>query len=251
MNAAFALQGISPTDTLVLVALANFANDEWSCFPSRGTLVIMTKLSPRAITLSMRRLEDAGYLASEARLRANGSQTTNRYILHLGAGGEFAAPLNAPPPRQQVGGVGQRSAPPEPPLNPKKELGVLDVREPFDLFWVRYPLKKAKDAARVAFSKAMRRVEGLDPLAVILAGVDRYVEEIARTDILIKHPATWLNGGCWTDEPSPHGSQTDGQPARRPGGIDHGADRARARLQAMDEGSRIASATGRRRWSLG
>lgn len=131
---------------------------------------------------------------------------------------------------------------------------VLDARDPFEIWWQHYPQKKAKDSARLAFSRAMRRIEGTDPLQVLIDGVIRYVEEIDRTGILIKHPTTWLNGGCWNDEPAPNGSQTDG---RKPNGVDYAAERnARHRdeyiagaMEALDEHKRkIAS---RRRWTLG
>lgn len=204
MRAAFALQGISPTDALVLLSLANFADEEWSCFPSKDTLEKMTKLSGRAVTMAIRRLEEAGYVARQQRFRENGSATSNRYTLHLGEGGEFASsPASAaPPPRRQMHQGGESPAPPERSLNHQKEVREISARDGFAAFWKAYPLKKAKDAALTAYHKALRRIDRPDAAIVIQEGVARYVEEIERTGAYVKHPATWLNGGCWEDEPS-------------------------------------------------
>jgi hypothetical protein len=72
-------------------------------------------------------------------------------------------------------------------------------REDFEEFWRAYPKRVAKEAARRAFAAAMKR--GLDP-AVLIAGAERYaVERAGQEARFTKHPATWLNAGCWEDEP--------------------------------------------------
>jgi hypothetical protein len=69
----------------------------------------------------------------------------------------------------------------------------------FDRFWAVYPRRVAKEAARKAFAAAIKR--GADPEALI-AGAQRYaVERQGQPRRYTKHPATWLNGGCWEDEP--------------------------------------------------
>jgi hypothetical protein len=56
-------------------------------------------------------------------------------------------------------------------------------------------------AARVAFDRALKH--GVDPAALI-EGARRYAGERAGQDpTYTKHPATWLRGGCWEDEPKP------------------------------------------------
>jgi hypothetical protein len=69
----------------------------------------------------------------------------------------------------------------------------------FDEFWSIYPRRKCKKAARIAYDRARRRHWKREE---ILAGVMRYAEECCGTDPrFIAHPATWLNGERWTDEP--------------------------------------------------
>lgn len=75
----------------------------------------------------------------------------------------------------------------------------------FERFWTQYPRKVAKLAAQRAFAQTVKK--GVDP-EDILRGAMRYVAKCDGQDPkYIKHPATWLNAGCWADEPSPPGRQ--------------------------------------------
>jgi hypothetical protein len=73
-----------------------------------------------------------------------------------------------------------------------------DLADAFDRFWAAYPRKVAKEAARKAFAKA---VEGVGNPDTLVAGAQRYaVERSGEPPKYTKHPATWLNAGCWEDE---------------------------------------------------
>lgn len=68
----------------------------------------------------------------------------------------------------------------------------------FDKFYAAYPRHVAPKAARKAFDRAIRDT---DP-QVIIDGARRYADDCERTERppgYIKHPATWLNKGCWDD----------------------------------------------------
>ncbi len=66
----------------------------------------------------------------------------------------------------------------------------------FEQFWERYPRKVGRLVAEEKFRKARK----LASLAVILAGVDRYLQhKPAYADWA--HPKTWLSQGRWMDEP--------------------------------------------------
>ena len=69
----------------------------------------------------------------------------------------------------------------------------------FERFWEIYPRRSAKKAARTAFDRACKRAD----LAAILAGTERYRDDPNRDPAYTKHPATWLNGDCWEDDPLP------------------------------------------------
>jgi len=67
-------------------------------------------------------------------------------------------------------------------------------------FWPIFPRRAGKGQALKAFKAARKRVE----LSLILDGARRYADERrGENPEYTKHPATWLNGQCWTDEPVP------------------------------------------------
>ena len=69
----------------------------------------------------------------------------------------------------------------------------------FEQFWSAYPRKKEKLAAERAYSKALK----MSSPEAILAGLEAYKREIRGTaPKYVKYPASWLNAGCWMDEPS-------------------------------------------------
>ena len=74
-----------------------------------------------------------------------------------------------------------------------------------DQFWKTVPRRVAKADAMKALEKVRRT--GL-AWKVFFAGVLRWAEESKRADPkFIKHPATWINKGCWEDEAAPDARQ--------------------------------------------
>lgn len=73
-------------------------------------------------------------------------------------------------------------------------------------FWSVYPRKVAKKAAEKAWAKAVRAVDA----NMIISAAARYADQTKSSDPrFVKHPATWLNGGCWDDEVSADETQPD------------------------------------------
>ena len=77
-------------------------------------------------------------------------------------------------------------------------------REAFARFYEAYPKHVARDAAEKAW---MKRNPDESLTATIMAAVENQkqwrADHADDRGILIpewKHPATWLNGGCWADE---------------------------------------------------
>lgn len=76
----------------------------------------------------------------------------------------------------------------------------------FDRFWAVYPRRISKTAARKAWDKAVQKTS---PDKLIDAAV-AYAEWPGRDQKFTKHPATWLNQGCWDDElPEPAPAVTE------------------------------------------
>lgn len=79
-------QTLAPTLKLVLMALADAADDQGVCWPSVSTLARKCSVSTRTVRRALRVLVDQGLLVAEPRRRPDGSSTSNRYCLHLGGG---------------------------------------------------------------------------------------------------------------------------------------------------------------------
>jgi len=82
-------------------------------------------------------------------------------------------------------------------------------QEHFDLFWTKYPNKKAKGAAKKAWDKVFDKLEEEDAdklynsIMIALDLQKRYRSKAKDYGHFIppwKYPATWLNQTCWEDE---------------------------------------------------
>jgi len=77
-------EGIKPAAKIVLYWLADHYNGETGlCFPSLKTLERECEMSRPAIIRHLLTLENAGLISRNQRTRANGSQTSTAYSLHL------------------------------------------------------------------------------------------------------------------------------------------------------------------------
>ena len=84
-------QQLSPTPKLILMALADAANDDGICWPSVSTVATKCCVSVRTVRRVMQKLVDRGLLHSEQRYRKDGSCSSNRYQLRL-EGGDRLSP---------------------------------------------------------------------------------------------------------------------------------------------------------------
>lgn len=104
----------------------------------------------------------------------------------------------------------------DPPAKPKPHR----PKDPpeFTEFWDAYPRKVGKDRARKAFASACRRATPEE----IIEGAKRLAADpnLPKRDDpdwrYVKHPTTWLNGGCWQDdEPLPDRAPSRQVPQRK------------------------------------
>jgi len=77
----------------------------------------------------------------------------------------------------------------------------------FDHFWIAYPRKAGKGAARKAWVKAVTKVDS----DVIIAAAMDYRRDPNREDAFTAHASTWLNDERWDDEPIPSRVQASGR----------------------------------------
>jgi len=71
----------------------------------------------------------------------------------------------------------------------------------FAEFWNEYPRKVSRRAAEQAWPRAVKRAGGRH--GQIIDGARRYAADPNREDGFTAHPATWLNGDRWLDDPLP------------------------------------------------
>lgn len=208
LGAAIKLQGVTSTEKLLLIALANYADSHLICFPSIRQLALDTCMSERQIQRVMQSLEARKMVARTPRQRLDGSRSTDTIELSLGGD------TMSPPPDMVSPGVvtnttcgGDTMSPLttfEPSLNHQTEPSdcspAAKVRGDFEGFWEAYPRKVGKGAARPAYRRAVRKIGGLEPHDLLMEGV----RSLALRNLdprFIPHPATWLNQERWDDTP--------------------------------------------------
>ena len=218
------------TDRLVLLALADSADDNGSCWPSVLTLARKTRVSERTVRRSIRTLEALGELHTVL-----GSGTTsNRYRIMLDPRvqvvrsdpGQSDPPVNLTPGQSDRGGqsdptINTDNIPQVSPVNltgadtgdrgtVKNDFKSKKTRsgepiptstadERFTEFWDACP-RKVKKAE--AFRKYQATIRAGASSAALLEGMRRYALSVRDSDPqYIAHPSTWLHQGRWEDEP--------------------------------------------------
>lgn len=192
------------SDLLMLLAIADFADDDGNAYPSVATLAKKCRMRPRNCQYILRNLEQSGELTIGVNAGPFGA---NLYRVNLDALGvqssagvqSFAGVQHSAPGGAKDCAKGVQRIAPKPSKNHQEPSNMVDG---FDSFWRQYPRKVAKSAAL----KAWRKLKPDDKqLADLMAGLER---QKASRDWLkdggqfIPHPATWLNGRRWEDDDS-------------------------------------------------
>lgn len=215
------------TPLLVLLALADHAHDDGWCWPSAPTIARMVRCEERQVRRIFEALESAGWVVIE---RRQGRSHRMRVVVDPGHSGARAKPKVSGVPRTfRASAPDISSSTPdthmsdEPSVEPSllnrqgtitprsdsSELVLLDATTVeahpattgarFEEFWAVYPRKAAKPQGRKAYLVALKRTDH----QTIVDGARRYADDPNRDPGYTKHPATWLNGDCWGDDPLP------------------------------------------------
>lgn len=208
-------------DRLVLIALADFANDEGRCWPSVRSICQWSRLSERSVQESLRRLADAGEISIYPQA---GPKGCNLYRVNAQRGADSAPPQKLHPAESAPGGAEYNRGGAEYDIKPPQNLHPnhhrttnKTIKEPssdqpaadrspswsFDswfenIFWPAYPNKAGKAKAKVGLAKVVRSDS---KAAEVLAGLDRWKASHQWADGFIQHGSTWVNGQMWQDEP--------------------------------------------------
>lgn len=198
-------------ELLVLLALADFANDDGECWPSMKTIAEKARLSERGAQKIIARLTAAGWISVTVK---GGRRGCNVYRVRAdkikeGREGSEPGPLAGkaktpnpvhPEPGSPRTGVQEtpNGGSPEPPRTVKESSNADVLDAEFEEFWRVCPRKVGKSHARKAYIAARKKVSA----AELLTAMKRHALEVrGRDPNYIPHPATWLNGERWADEP--------------------------------------------------
>ncbi|MCA3080408.1 MAG: helix-turn-helix domain-containing protein [Rhodocyclaceae bacterium] len=92
LNWAFGMRGVSVSQKVVLISLANFSDENGYSFPSMKTIADMSCMSESSVRRALSEMCAQGILTVEKRFRADGSQTSSGYFLVI------TPPVNLTPP---------------------------------------------------------------------------------------------------------------------------------------------------------
>ena len=227
----------SGNNKLVLLSLANFANDKNECFPSIKTLCNITELSKSTVIRCINSLEKAGLLKIKRRFiesENNNRQTSNLYLLNI----EYHAdtpqcqndtPLyhsDTPPSVTQTPHITSNI------INLKKnnsntledeneQLGKMiysgmflnkkkknEYSEEFEEFWKEYPDRPNdnKHGAYLKFQQSLKEIKYDD----LLEKTKQFAKSQANADKkFIPQAKTWLNQKRYNDEIAVEKSESD------------------------------------------
>jgi hypothetical protein len=129
MSAVWRIHCNTPAEKLVLLALADNANDDGACWPSRSTIARKTGLSEQGVRNQVESLSKSKLITVEPRFDKAGDRTSNIYRLNLPGGQQICPPPQASCPQVgklvahggQLGGprVGNAVAP-DPSVEPSR-----------------------------------------------------------------------------------------------------------------------------------
>jgi hypothetical protein len=195
MTEVWEVPGLSAVEKLVLLSLADNANDAGVCWPSVQTIARRGSMTDRAVFKILARLEEQGYVS-----RATNPGRTSTYTVRARPLNDvhpcptFIPPLN---PVQETPEHGSPRTVIEPSENQKKDdapktppLQANPKSERFTSFWDVWPKSKRK----VDRAGCLRTWEARD--------LDKQADQIMRAVALAKHSKDWTkDGGDWIPMP--------------------------------------------------
>lgn len=200
LNWAWEQHTASSGQKLVLLALADHANDDGHCWPGMGRIAEKCGMSARQVSNHVSALEACGLLEKTRRMRDDQKYSTYLYHLKFSSSG---SPLPVGQQKPISGGPAEAHFRTEPSVeNRKKEpsLSSSSDDDGFAEFWKIYPRKVGKGAALKAFRKHRKKTA----LDLILNACSLYAIERKGKDVeYTAHPATWLNQERWHDDQDP------------------------------------------------
>ena len=172
----------SPVSKLVLLMIANYADEKGEAYPSQDHLAKLCQCTRVSVNKHVKDLERSKYLS--IRKTKNGMFGYNTYTLNLGLVNNIDKGL--------VNNIN---------LVSKEYLyNTQDIQNSlFEDFWKNCPRKIAKKKTKSIYNNLIKKKEVTQN--ILITAMERYSESVKNTEIpFIVHPATWLNQGRWEDK---------------------------------------------------
>jgi len=176
----------SSLNKLVLMMLANYADENHTAYPSYRKLAELCLCNDRTVMRGIKSLEELGLVKITPRYSSNGKQTSNNF--HLMIGGDKSdreGVTNSTPNTVR-----------EIHIETIKEMGdkkSTPYSEGFQKWWAAYPRRDgSKKKAFDLWKKAVNKIEAEELLHLTV----RFANA-ARGSKFIPHATTWLNQDRW------------------------------------------------------
>ncbi|MHC8321225.1 helix-turn-helix domain-containing protein [Pseudomonas sp. GB2N2] len=195
----------NPLRKLVLIKLADNANDQGECWPSYQHIADQCEISRSTVKVHIRELENTGLLRREFRRKGELNQSN---VFHLTlSGGASDTPgggaAENPPGAAENPGGGAAAAPRTShlyePVKEPKPMGTPAPLEGFEAFWKLYPKKKSRKEALKTWTKLNPGAELHQTLIAALGDHCLSEDWTKNGGRYIPNAATWLNGERWHD----------------------------------------------------
>ena len=178
LNFAINFDGnITTTEKFILVILANYCDEQHSCFPSQKHIAKLCNLkTTKSVKTAIKKFQDLGIIKVVKRKDENSIYLSNKYFLNI----------KQPSNLQELN--------PSSPRNSNTKVDTKDIYTPqFEYFWKLYPRKVSKKKAWSIFKKIPER-----DWTNIIEAVRHLMKQNIETKF-IPHPSTWLNQERYND----------------------------------------------------
>ena len=164
----------SSISKLLLLMIANYANEKGESYPSQDHLAKLCQCTRVSVNKHIKDLEKNNFLS--IRKTKNGMFGYNTYTLNMGSVNNFD--------------IASKES-----LHNTQDI---QITSDFDKFWAECPRKIGKKKVKAIYNTLIRKKEVTEK--ELISSMARYAESVKDTDMpFICHATTWLNQGRWED----------------------------------------------------
>ncbi len=212
MAKAMKIKTGNPTRKLILLKLADNANDDGECYPSYQHIAEQCEVSRKTVMVHVDALIKMGLVKKKERKTKQGNRRSNLYIITLGGGVKSTlggSVKSTPGGVKSTPGGGVKITPiTYHSLNlSHNQRGdgahghmKKTTNNDFDQFWKSYPKIVGKQAAIRSWEKTNKNRPELDFILMALEQQKKSKQWAKDGGQYIPNPATWLSQGRWDDE---------------------------------------------------